>query len=104
MILSQGRLPSEKCPQRATSTSLSIVFRKVESMVRPLGAALRYSSGGNGLIGLADSWPNVGSDTRSVNAYDHYWQSFNPALKWTIPVLQNRAGLKIHDNELMDIF
>ena len=49
----------------------------------PLGAALRYSSGGAGLIGLANNWPNVGSDTTGVNAYDHYWQSFNPAIVWT---------------------
>ena len=46
----------------------------------PLGTALTYLRGGNGLIGAADVWPTM-SDTpanraTAMNSYDHTWLQF----------------------------
>ena len=57
--------------------------KTVVESVAPLGTALTYVSGGDGLIGIASSWPNVGSDPTGVNAYDHYWQQFDPPIVWS---------------------
>jgi hypothetical protein len=56
--------------------------KTVVESVAPLGAPLTYVSGGDGLVGFGGSWPNVGSDPTGVNAYDHYWQQFDPAIIW----------------------
>lgn len=56
--------------------------KTVIESVAPLGTALTYLSGGDGLVGLGSSYPNVGSDPTGVNAYDHYWQQFDPAIVW----------------------
>lgn len=55
--------------------------------VAPLGAGLKYDSGGNGLIGFADSWPTM-ADTPAnrafaVEAYDHTWMQYDPAIIWS---------------------
>jgi hypothetical protein len=55
-------------------------FVVIES-VAPLGAALKYESGGNGLIGTADAWPTM-ADTPTNRAFavehaDHNWMQFD---------------------------
>ena len=72
----------------ATSASAETVnttdgLKTVIESVAPLGTALTYQSGGDGLIGLGSSYPNVGLDPTGVNAYDHYWQQFDPPIIWT---------------------
>jgi len=53
----------------------------------PLGGALSYLSGGDGLIGVADNWPTM-ADTPANRAfaasnYDHTWLQFDPAIIWS---------------------
>lgn len=55
-------------------------FLVIES-VAPLGTALTYVSGGNGLIGTAGAWPTF-ADTTANRAFavqnaDHNWMQFN---------------------------
>jgi hypothetical protein len=46
----------------------------------PLGTSLSYLSGGDGLIGIAGSWPVPGTPAGAMNNYDHQWLQFNPAI------------------------
>jgi hypothetical protein len=57
-------------------------FTVIESLA-PLGSPLKYSSGGDGLTGLAGSWPVAAPDGNGVDNYDHYWAQFDPAIVWT---------------------
>ena len=55
-------------------------FTVIESLA-PLGTALQYVSGGNGLIGTAGSWPTF-ADTATNRAFavehaDHNWMQFD---------------------------
>jgi len=55
-------------------------FTVIES-VAPLGSALQYVSGGNGLIGTTSSWPTF-ADTPANRAFavehaDHNWMQFD---------------------------
>ena len=62
----------------------------VTEEVAPLGTALSYSSGGNGLTGYGDCWPtgagcfgSAVSAGDAASSYDHVWLQFNPYIFWT---------------------
>lgn len=57
------------------------LFTVVESTA-PLGAALTYQYGGDGLVGYGGSYPVSAPDGNGVDHYDHYWQQYDPAIVW----------------------
>lgn len=61
----------------------------VNESVAPLGTALSYVSGGDGLFGTASSWtgnpgsfnyPLPANSADAMNNYDHHWLQYNPAI------------------------
>ncbi len=55
--------------------------------VAPLGSALSYVSGGDGLIGQANVWPTM-ADTPANRSFaasniDHTWMQYDPAIIWS---------------------
>lgn len=58
------------------------VLTVIESTA-PLGDALRYVSGGNGLTGIGGTYPTGSSSSQAMNNYDHEWLQYNPAILMT---------------------
>jgi hypothetical protein len=54
--------------------------KTVIESVAPLGQALTYVSGGNELTGVANTWPSTATPATAMNAYDHTWLNYNPAI------------------------
>jgi len=67
---------------RAETINTTDGLKTVIESTAPLGTALTYQSGGDGLVGFADAWPVASPDPTGVNAYDHYWQQYDPAIVW----------------------
>jgi hypothetical protein len=46
----------------------------------PLGVSLTYVSGGDGLTGVAGSYPSSATSATAMNNYDHTWLQFPPSI------------------------
>lgn len=62
--------------------------KTVVENVAPLGKALTYVNGGDGLTGVATSWPSTATPAAAMNAYDHTWLQYNPAI-----IMQSETAL-----------
>lgn len=84
LILCLTLLASLAQPAEMVTTTDGI-FTVIES-VAPLGVALTYVSGGNGLTGIADTWPlDCGGPAAAASAYDHCWLQFPERIIWKAP-------------------
>lgn len=67
----------------AETVDTSDGIKTVIESTAPLGQALTYVRGGDGLTGTAGVWPQPFGPAEAMNNYDHKWLQYNPEIIMT---------------------